>query len=129
MGQFLGFSKQHSTLVALVRNLHTNYVSPQYHLVFDDIFDIIFHESKTEEELELICQELFDTTRDCYVDPEGEFDDGNLVYKPLPLDDVWLSDTERCKRKVKLTRQRQRHAVRERNLQDKIQSKRHPPPP
>ena len=129
MGQFLGFSKQHSSLVALVRNLHTNYVSPQYHLVFDDKFDTIFQESKTEEELELICQDLFESNRDCYVDPEGEFDDGILVYKPPPLDEVWLSDTERRERKAKLSRQRQRHAVRERTLQDKRQTERRSPLP
>ena len=33
MGQFLGFSKEHSSTVALVRNLHTGYVSPQYHVI------------------------------------------------------------------------------------------------
>ena len=42
MGQFLGFSKEHSSTVALVRNLHTGYVSPQYHMVFDDKFETVF---------------------------------------------------------------------------------------
>ena len=28
MGQFLGFSREHSSLVAMVRNLHTGFVSP-----------------------------------------------------------------------------------------------------
>ena len=28
MGQFLGFSRQHSSMVAMVRNLHTGFVSP-----------------------------------------------------------------------------------------------------
>ena len=37
LGQFLGFSEEHSTLVANVRKLWTGYISPQYHLVFDDL--------------------------------------------------------------------------------------------
>ena len=44
MGQFLGFSKEHSSTVALVRNLHTGYVSPQYHVVFDDKFETVFND-------------------------------------------------------------------------------------
>ncbi len=36
MGQFLGFSDEHSSLVSNVRNLRTGYISPQYHLLFDD---------------------------------------------------------------------------------------------
>ena len=38
LGQFIGFSEEHSTLVANVRNLWTGYISPQYHLMFDDLF-------------------------------------------------------------------------------------------
>ena len=33
LGQFLDFSDEHSTLVANVRNLTTEYISPQYHVV------------------------------------------------------------------------------------------------
>ena len=51
MGQFLGFSCQNSSTVALVRNPHTGYISPQYHMVFDDKFDTIFHTGKSTEEL------------------------------------------------------------------------------
>ena len=38
LGQFLGFSEEHSTLVAIVRQLQTGYILPQYHLIFDDSF-------------------------------------------------------------------------------------------
>ena len=38
LGQFVGFSPNHSSLVALVCNLTTGFVSPQYHVVFDDHF-------------------------------------------------------------------------------------------
>ena len=39
LGKFIGFSEEHSTLVANVCNLRTGYILPQYHLVFDDFFE------------------------------------------------------------------------------------------
>ena len=56
MGQFLGFSRYHSSTVALVRNLHTGFISPQYHIVFDDKFETVFGGSVSDEELDRICQ-------------------------------------------------------------------------
>ncbi len=41
MGQFVGFSDRHSSLVANVRHLSTNFISPQFHVVFDDIFKTV----------------------------------------------------------------------------------------
>ena len=38
MGQFLGFSDKQSTLVATILSPKTGYISPQYHVVFDDLF-------------------------------------------------------------------------------------------
>ena len=94
LGQFVGFSRQHSSTVALVRNLHTGYISPQYHVVFDDKFETVFSGGKSEEEMDKICQKLFDGERENYV--EEEYDsDGVLIYEPPPLDEVWLSEPER----------------------------------
>ena len=87
MGQFLGFSRQHSSTVAMVRNLHTGYVSPQYHVVFDDNFQTVFSDGKSSEELDKICNQLFVESRDCYAEEEYD-EDGVLVYKPPPLDEV-----------------------------------------
>ena len=39
---FLGKSPMHAENVALIRNLCTGYLSPQYHVVFDDTFDTIY---------------------------------------------------------------------------------------
>ena len=94
MGQFLGFSRQHSSTVALVHNLHTGYISPQYHVVFDDKFETVFHNGKSSEELDKICNQLFVESRDCYVEVEYD-EDGLLIYQPPPLDEVWLSEPER----------------------------------
>jgi hypothetical protein len=41
MGQFIGFSDEHSSLVANVRHLSTNFISPQFHVVFDDLFKTV----------------------------------------------------------------------------------------
>ena len=46
MAQLLGFSDEHSTLVAMVRNLETNIVSPQFHIVFDEKFSTIQNDTR-----------------------------------------------------------------------------------
>lgn len=40
-GQFLGFSPRHSTTVGRILNLETGFVSPQYHVVYDDGFTTV----------------------------------------------------------------------------------------
>jgi hypothetical protein len=41
VGQFLGYSDQHSSLVPNVRHLTTGFVSHQFHVMFDDLFDTV----------------------------------------------------------------------------------------
>ena len=41
-GQYMGHSPLHSTTVGLIWNLQTGTITPQFHLVFDDFFEIIF---------------------------------------------------------------------------------------
>ena len=41
LGQFLGFSPHHSTKVAMMRNIATGNISPQFHVVFDDKFETV----------------------------------------------------------------------------------------
>ena len=38
LGMFVGISPNHSHTVSMILNLHTGNVSPQYHLVFDEMF-------------------------------------------------------------------------------------------
>jgi len=40
-GQFLGYSPQHSTTIGRILNPRTGYVSPQYHVVYDDQFTTV----------------------------------------------------------------------------------------
>ena len=93
MGQFLGLSDSHSSLVALVRNLHTGFVNPQYHVVFDDKYDAIFNDVMSDEQFDTLCNNLFETSCDSYAEEEYN-GDGNLLYKSPPLDEVWLSEPE-----------------------------------
>ena len=93
MGQFLGFSQEHLSTVALVWKLHKGYVSPQYLVVFDDKFETVFNDGKSLEEVDKICHELFANSHDCYVEEEYD-DDGLLIYKPPPLNKVWLLEPE-----------------------------------
>jgi hypothetical protein len=94
MGQFLGFSQEPSSSVVLVCKLHTGYISSQYHLVFEDKFETIFNDGKSSAELEKNRGELFVSSRECFVEDEY-VEDGMLIYKPPPLDEVWLSEPER----------------------------------
>ena len=96
MGQFLGFSWEHSSLVALVQNLHTSYASPLYHVVFDIKFDTVFNNCKTSEELDKICAELFVSNRECFAKDKYN-EDGTLASKTPPLNKAQLSEPERHK--------------------------------
>ena len=105
-GQFLGFSDEHSTLVANVRNLKTGYIYPQYHIVFDDLFETTFCRGKNNPVIDRICNDLFDSSRDWYAEEKYE-PEVQLIYRPLPLADVWLDELGRQEQKEHLGKQRQ----------------------
>ena len=99
MGQFLGFSRQHPLLIAMVCNLHTGFISHQYHVVFDDCFQTVFHDGKSSNALDIVCDEIFTSSQECYSKEEYD-EDVILIYKPPPLDEFWLSEGERRWQKV-----------------------------
>ena len=47
-GQFLGFSKFHASTVSLIRNIHTGYISPQFHVAFDELFMTVTSEAEID---------------------------------------------------------------------------------
>ena len=50
-GLNMGFSKMHSSLVSLIFNQSTGSISPQFHVVFDDLFSTVHtNESETPRE-------------------------------------------------------------------------------
>ena len=82
-GQFLGFSSEHSSLVAWVRNLTTNRISPQFHVVFDERFQTVTSEMMID--LEETWIDLFKGSREYFLEDFDVKVDG-----PLPtLDDEW----------------------------------------
>ncbi len=104
VGQFLGYSDKHSSLVANVRHLSTGYVSPQFHVVFDVLFETVVCTGDNDAVINNICNGLFERNQELYV--EDKFDaDGMLVYKPPPLHKVWLDEAGRCQGKEDLLQQ------------------------
>ena len=66
MGQLLGFSDEHSTLVAMVRNFASNFLIPKLHVVFDEKFSTIQNNTRLEEtSVEAIFDDLFTNYRGC----------------------------------------------------------------
>ncbi|KAL7524301.1 hypothetical protein ACHAWF_002295, partial [Thalassiosira exigua] len=116
--QFLGYSDQHSSLVALIRHLGTGFFSPQYHVVFDNKFETVYSAGADDEVVDAICKDIFENSRDCsrdwYVEPEYD-DDGVLVYEPPPLDKVWESEPDQRRQKERLRRQCERNEELQRN--------------
>jgi hypothetical protein len=108
VGQFLGYSDEHSSLVANVRHFSTGHVSPQFHVVFDDLFETVICNGDNDVVVNSICDGLFNRNRKLYV--EDEFDADNiLIYKPPPLHEVWLNETGRRQGKEDLLRQRRQN--------------------
>ena len=104
LGQLLGYLDEHSSLVANVWHLKTGYVSPQYHVVFDNLFETVFSSGANNALIDSICKNLYGTSCEVYATDEYDAHD-NLVYKPPPLDEVWL-DAEDCKQsKIELPQQ------------------------
>ena len=80
-------------MVANTRNLDAGYISPQYHIVVDNLFQTVCGTRENEVVTDLICNQLFQQNRDFYV--EEEFvKDSDLIYSPSPLDNVFLYEPE-----------------------------------
>jgi hypothetical protein len=104
--QFLDYSPEHSSSVALVRHLQTNHVSPQFHIIHDDNFETIINDEPMNHELtDVLINELFENSREIY--SEAEIDsDGRIIYMLPPLDDIWLDETERRAKRIEQSKTR-----------------------
>jgi hypothetical protein len=88
-GQFLGFSKDHSSKIGLFRNLQTGSISPQFHVVFDELFTTV---TSTDEDDDTWI-ELFVADREYYGPDEDEEDPDNDDMFP-DIDPNWLPVAE-----------------------------------
>ena len=101
MGQFLGFSDDPSPLVLNVSNLRTSYISPQFHVVFDDLFQTTLSLCDYDLVVNAICNQFFENSCNTY--DEDEFSmDKELIYFPPPLDEVCLFESETQERREKM---------------------------
>ncbi len=91
-----------------MRHLLTGYVSPQFHVVFDDLFETVVRNGDNDAIINSISNGLFERNRELYA--KEEFDaDGMHIYKPPPLHKVWLDEAGRCQGKKDLLRQQCRN--------------------
>ena len=92
LGMFVGFSPFHSSLVPLILNVRTGWISPQYHVIFDDKFETV--ESLEDECLESSWGRLLRLPRETFVDLEYD-SDGKLKTSILPdLEPGWVPDLD-----------------------------------
>ena len=78
-GAILGFSYEHSSLVVIICHLSTGYISPWFHLVFNDLFETVIHTIDDESVFNAICNDIFELNRDWCAKDEND-DTGKLIY-------------------------------------------------
>jgi hypothetical protein len=80
--------------VASVHHLSTGYISPQFNIVFDNLFETVICNSDNNTVINSICDGLF--TQNCEFHVKDKFDaDDVLLYKPPLLHEVWLDEDGR----------------------------------
>ena len=84
----MGFSKMHSTQVGLVLNLLTGSISPQFHVVFDDMFSTVMSSTAADPEVWI----RLVTSRNSRIQVMLDKEDDPELY------DEWLTDNERLTR-------------------------------
>ena len=70
LGQFLGFSDEHMLLVAKICHLRTNHVSPQYHCVFDYLFQTVYSSGFNDAMTDSICKLLWENNSERFAEDE-----------------------------------------------------------
>ena len=83
-GVFLGFGEKYASSVPLVLNPTTSHISPQFHVIFDDLFSTVISQAESDEP-PMEWDDLCITSRF-----QTHFDDGD----PVRLDQEWLTTDE-----------------------------------
>ncbi len=120
VGQFMGFSENHSTLVGQIRNLKSGSITNQYHVVYDEKFESVIglavntHAEDLEVYTQKLWELLFDTeyARDFYSEPVVSATTGELEYDVPVLDDEWLTEQEVREKEERIQAQLRRDAQR-----------------
>ena len=82
--------------------------------MFDDLFETTYHRGQNEPVIDQLCNNIFDFSRSWYAEEEYETE-GQLIYRPPPLPDVWIDDPGRQEQKEHLGKQWQ---CQERRIQE-----------
>ena len=122
----MGFSDEHSSLVANIWHLKTGHVSPQSHVDFDDFFKTVFSSEVNNALVDSICENLYRTSGEIYATYEYDANN-NLLYKPPPLDEVWLDAEGSEQSKIELRKQPKKNKELMRNCE--VTTKDMVPPP
>jgi hypothetical protein len=77
-------------------------------VVFDDLFETVFSSGPNDAIIDAICGDLYGSSCEVYATDEYDAHD-NLVYKPPPLDEVWLDAEDREQSKLELRQQQKRN--------------------
>ena len=85
MGKMWCFPDKHYSLVANVCYLSTGYISPQFHLVSDNLFETVICTRDNDSVFNAICNDRFELTRDWYAKDDHD-NNGNIIYCPPPLE-------------------------------------------
>ncbi len=92
--------------MANARHLQTNHISPQFHLIHNDNFETILNDTPLDHPLsDQHLLDIFDISHKVYADIEFA-DNRAIVYAPPSLDDIWLDEGERHKKKLELAKER-----------------------
>ena len=78
LGQFLGFSDEHLSLVSNVQHISTGYIYPQFHLVYDDSFKTFICQVHYDSTIEFICSDIFDINKYWY--SKEEFCNAGIIF-------------------------------------------------
>ena len=75
--------------MAKTRHIGTGYISLQFHVIFDDLFETVNLEGNFGSTIQMIWINIFYINRDWYNKEEFE-NGGNIIYQPSPLHNIWL---------------------------------------
>ena len=87
-GVNMGYSKMHATQVGLVLNLLTGSISPQYHVVFDEMFSTVMISTYADPEVLIRLVTSRNSRIQVMLDQENDPE----------LDNEWLTDDEQLTR-------------------------------
>ena len=90
-GKFVGISARHASNIGMIRNLTTGYLSPQFHVVYDNEFQTVFGGYGNNDAL---CPHIWEKI--CVHSKENTATDLTTTDKRLPrLHEDWLTPVER----------------------------------